>query len=215
MTDNPQDWQPGQTPPPPHNPQSPNPQQPGPAGQPQGPGPEGASPQGLPQQGLPQQGLPPHGQSQQGHPQHGQWQSQPQQGGWQGQPMQGGQGPRPAESDERTWMLLAHLSAPIAFIVSFGTLSILGPLLIWFLRKDDSQAVRTAASGAFNFNLTFWILYLLGWVVGILTLTLGFLLVIPFWIVLFLVAAYVHIKGAMRAARGETYIYPFQLKVLN
>ena len=200
MTDNPQQWEPGQTPPPPPH----NPQQPGPSGQPQIPG-----PQRPPEQSQWQ------GQPQQGQPQQGGWQGQPQQGQWQGQPLPGRQGPRLAESDERTWMLLAHLSAPIAFIVSFGTLSILGPLLIWFLRKDDSQAVRTAASGAFNFNLTFWILYLLGWVVGILTLTLGFLLVIPFWIVLFLVAAYVHIKGAMQAARGETYIYPFQLRVLN
>lgn len=185
MTDNPQQWQPGQTPPPPHNPQ-----QPGQSGQSQNPGPQGP-------------------------PEQSQWQGQPQQGGWQGQPVQGGPGPRLAESDERTWMLLAHLSAPIAYIVSLGTLSFLGPLVIWVLRKDDSQAVRTAAAGAFNFNLTFWLLYLLGWVFGILTLTLGFLLVIPFWIVIFLIAVYLHIKGAMSATRGETYIYPFQLKVLN
>ena len=186
MTDNPQQWQPGQTPPPPPN----NPQQSGQSGQPQSPGPQGA-------------------------PEQSQWQGQPQQGGWQGQPVQGGQGPGLAQSDERTWMLLAHLSAPIAYVVSLGTLSVLGPLLIWFLRKDDSQAVRTAASGAFNFNLTFWLLYLLGWVLAIVTFGLGFLVAIPFWIVLFLVAAYVHIKGAMRATRGETYIYPFQLKVLS
>ncbi|WP_256842485.1 DUF4870 domain-containing protein [Ornithinimicrobium cryptoxanthini] len=194
MTDNPQQWQPGQTPPPPHNPQ-----QPEQSGQPQNPGPQG----------------PPQQSQWQGQPQQGGWQGQPQQGGWQAQPVQGGPGPRLAESDERTWMLLAHLSAPIAYVVSLGTLSILGPLLIWFVRKDDSQAVRMAASGAFNFNLTFWLLYLLGWVAGIATLGLGFLLVIPFWIVLFLVAVYVHIKGTMRAARGETYIYPFQLKVLS
>lgn len=118
-------------------------------------------------------------------------------------------------SGDRSWMILAHLSAPIAFIVSAGSLSFLGPLLIWIFRKDDSPAVRQAAAGAFNFNLSFWILYLLGWMVGILTLTLGFLVVIPFWIVIFVVAVFVHIKGALRAARGETYDYPFQLPVLH
>lgn len=128
---------------------------------------------------------------------------------------QHGYQPRPIRGEERTWMILAHLSAPIAFIVSFGVLSFLGPLLIWFLRKDDSPAIRQVAAGAFNFNLSFWILYVLGWVVGIVTLTLGFLLVIPFWIVIFLVAAYVHIKGALRASRGEAYNYPFQLPALR
>ncbi|GAA1144957.1 DUF4870 domain-containing protein [Ornithinicoccus hortensis] len=118
-------------------------------------------------------------------------------------------------SGERTWMIMAHLSAPIAFLISAGSLSFLGPLVIWLIQKDQSPAVRASAAGAFNFNLSFWILYLLGWVVGIVTLTLGFIVVIPFWIVIFLVAAFVHIKGALRAARGETYHYPFQLPVLH
>lgn len=118
-------------------------------------------------------------------------------------------------SGERTWMIMAHLSAPIAFILSAGSLSFLGPLVIWLIQKDSSPAVRASAAGAFNFNLSFWVLYLLGWVVGIVTLTLGFIVVIPFWIVIFLVAAFVHIKGALRAARGETYRYPFQLPVLH
>lgn len=214
MTDNPQ-WQPGQPPPPPNN----NPQpyaaesaQPGDApaqggqwqdGQPQGGQWQGSQPQGGQWQ---------DGQPQGGQPQGGQWQGGPPQGNWQGQPAYQSQA---ASGEERTWMILAHLSAPIAFIVSAGSLSFLGPLLIWFLRKDSSPRIRQAAAGAFNFNLTFWILYLLGWVVGIVTLTLGFLLVIPFWIVIFLIAAYVHIKGALRAAGGESYDYPFQLKVLS
>lgn len=158
-------------------------------------------------------------------PPEGQGYEQQSQGGPTGQPLEGQ--PHPSQppyqaprqqgisSGDRTWMILAHLSAPIAFIVSAGSLSFLGPLLIWFFRKDDSPAVRQAAAGAFNFNLSFWILYLLGWVVGIVTLTLGFIVVIPFWIVIFLVAAYAHIKGALKAAQGETYHYPFQLPILR
>lgn len=199
MTDNPQ-WQPGQPPPPPPS----TPEQPyaGPAGQPPTP----------PQAGHHQQGHPHQGPQHSG-PAPGAPQGPPAGSSWQGQPAYSQH--RGPTGDERTWMILAHLSAPIAFIVSVGVLSFLGPLLIWFLRKDTSPAVRQAAAGAFNFNLTFWLLYILGWVVGIVTLTLGFLLVIPFWILIFLVAAYVHIKGALRAARGESYRYPFQLPVLS
>ncbi|WP_256838726.1 DUF4870 domain-containing protein [Ornithinimicrobium faecis] len=194
MTDNPQ-WQEGQPPPPPPN----NPEPHGTAGQPYAGGP--AQPPNAPQQGD-------GWQNQQGQPQHGQ-----PQGGWQGQPAY--QHTQQASGDERTWMILAHVSAPIAFIVSAGWLSFVGPLLVWLFKKDSSPKVRQAAAGAFNFNLTFWLLYLLGWVVAIFTLGLGFVVAIPFWILIFLVAAYVHIKGAIRASRGETYRYPFQLPVLS
>lgn len=203
MTDNSQ-WQEGQPPPPPpHNPGSNNPDSTNPdphhPGQPYA----GGSAQ-LPH--SPQH----QGQWQQGDP--GQ-QGQPQAGAWQGQPAY--QPNQQASGDERTWMILAHVSAPIAFIVSAGWLSFVGPLLVWLFKKDSSPAVRQAAAGAFNFNLTFWLLYLLGWVVAIFTLGLGFLVAIPFWLLIFLVAAYVHIKGAIRASRGETYRYPFQLPVLS
>lgn len=112
-------------------------------------------------------------------------------------------------------MMLAHLSAPIAWLVSAGFLGFIGPFIIWLLYKDRDPGVRQAAAGAFNFNLSFWVLYILGWVVGIVTLTLGFLVVIPFWIVIFLVAAYCHIKGTVWASQGRVYRYPFQLPVLR
>ena len=58
--------------------------------------------------------------------------------------------------------ILAHLSAPIAALLSAGSLSLLGPLLVWLVMKRDPMA-RRAAAGAFNFNLAFWLLYLVSW----------------------------------------------------
>lgn len=124
-------------------------------------------------------------------------------------------GPPAGGASNRGAMLLAHLSAPVAFVVSVGFLSFVGPLVIWLMFKDRDPGVRTAAAGAFNFNISFWVLYILGWVVGIVTLTLGFVVVVPFWIAIFLVAAYCHIKGAIWSTRGQVYRYPFQLPILR
>src|SRR3712207_7429071 len=52
--------------------------------------------------------------------------------------------------------ILAHLSAPIAALLSAGSLSLLGPMLVWLAKKDDPYA-RRAAAGAFNFNLSVWL----------------------------------------------------------
>lgn len=123
--------------------------------------------------------------------------------------------PPAATGEDRTMMILSHLSAPIAFLISAGTLSVLGPLLIWLFYKDRSPAVRAASAGAFNFNLSFWVVYWLTWLLVVVTLGIGFIMAIPIWIVIFLVAAIAHVLGAIRAAGGESFRYPFQIPVLS
>ncbi|MCO1659332.1 DUF4870 domain-containing protein [Pseudonocardia humida] len=120
--------------------------------------------------------------------------------------------PGTAPTASRGPAILAHLSAPIAALVSAGWLSLLGPLIVWAVRKDDPYT-RRAAAGAFNFNLSFWLLYVLSWV--LIFTVIGAVIGIPLIVVLFLVSAWCHIKGAVRAANGEPYDYPFQIRVLS
>jgi uncharacterized Tic20 family protein len=127
--------------------------------------------------------------------------------------------PHPGDSPDTTpspssriGAILAHLSAPIAALLSAGWLSLLGPLLVWLFKKHDPYA-RQAAAGAFNFNLAFWLLYLLSWL--LIFTVIGALIGIPLIIALFLVSAWCHIKGAIRAANDRPYNYPFQIRVLS
>ena len=108
--------------------------------------------------------------------------------------------------------ILAHLSAPLAALLSAGSLSLLGPLLVWLLMKNDPNA-RRAAAGAFNFNLSFWVLYLVSWL--LIFTVIGAVIGIPLIIALFVVSAWCHIKGAIRAADDRPYDYPFQIRVLS
>lgn len=127
------------------------------------------------------------------------------------QPYPGHTEPRPPESS-RIAAILAHLSAPIAAVLSAGLLSLLGPLLVWLVKKDDPFA-RRAAAGAFNFNLLFWVLFLLSWL--LIITVIGIVVAVPLMLVLFVVSAWCHIKGAVRASNNRTYDYPFQLRVLS
>lgn len=115
-------------------------------------------------------------------------------------------------ASSRLAAVLAHLSAPIAALLSAGSLSLLGPLLVWLVRKHDPN-VRRAAAGAFNFNLSFWLLYLVSWL--LIFTVIGAVVGIPMIIALFLVSAWCHIKGAIRAADDRPYDYPFQIRVLS
>ena len=79
--------------------------------------------------------------------------------------------------------------------------------------RTPPPAARRAAAGAFNFNLSFWLLYLLSWL--LIFTVIGAVIGIPLIIALFLVSAWCHIKGAVRAADDRPYEYPFQIRVLS
>lgn len=118
----------------------------------------------------------------------------------------------PPRSTSRLAAVLAHLSAPIAALLSAGWLSLLGPLIVWLVSKDD-PLTRRAAAGAFNFNVTFWLLYVVSWV--LIFTVVGAVIGIPMIVVLFLVSAWCHVKGAVRAAGDRPYDYPFQVRLLS
>ncbi len=120
-----------------------------------------------------------------------------------------------SESEEKTWSILAHLSAPIAALISAGTLNFVGPLLIWALYKDKSHRVRHAAAGAFNFNLSLWIFYAVLFLVSLLTLGVALLITIPLFLVVWVGSMVIHVMAAIKANNGEVYTYPMQIPVLK
>ena len=187
--------------------------------------PQGGQPQGEPRyaqnpggQGRPQ-GDPRYAQNAGGAPYapHPGYAQNP--GGYQGDPRYAQQpggypaGARGPQDDEKTVAVLTHLSSPIAAIISVGWLSFLGPLIVWFIYKDKSPFLRQAAAGAFNFNVSLWLLNLIGWicVFTVVLSPLGFLLIAAYWIMLFVF----HIIAAVKAGGGKAYRYPMQLPILR
>jgi hypothetical protein len=105
---------------------------------------------------------------------------------------------------ERFWGMIAHLAALTGCIVPFG--NILGPLLVWLLKRDQSAFVAAHAKEALNFNITLAIgalvcLLLLQFSIGIL---MAALLAI-FWLVMTIIAA-------LKANEGLAYRYPFTVR---
>lgn len=122
--------------------------------------------------------------------------------------------PRPATTpEERTAAVLSHLSAIIAMVVTAGWLSFVGPLAMWFLYKDRSPFVRQAAAGSFNFNLWAWVMNVVAWV--LFFSVVGIPIAVVLWAVAGLMTLWCHVRGAMKASRGEPFHYPAQLRILQ
>jgi uncharacterized protein len=110
--------------------------------------------------------------------------------------------------DERTWGMIAHLSAFAIFIFPLGG-NIIAPLIIWLTRRDTSAFVDAEAKEALNFNIS----VSLGWLVcGLLTFAL---IGIPLGVVLFLCWLVMTIVAAVKATEGVGYRYPFSLRLVK
>jgi uncharacterized protein len=111
-------------------------------------------------------------------------------------------------ADERTWAMVAHFSALAAFIVPpIG--GVLGPLVVWLVKREQSAFVAEAAKEALNFN----IVVLLGALVCVLLVFvfIGILLgavLFGFWLVMTVVAG-------IKASEGVHYRYPISLRIVK
>jgi uncharacterized protein len=114
----------------------------------------------------------------------------------------------PVQRPDTTWPMLCHLSALVALIgVPFG--QILGPLIVWLIKKDQNPEVDQHGKEALNFQISMTIY---GLVAGVLMLVLvGFVLLIA----VIVVDIVLTIIAAVRASNGEFYRYPFTIRFIN
>jgi uncharacterized Tic20 family protein len=116
-------------------------------------------------------------------------------------------GSTPTEK-ERTWGMLAHLSA-LAGLVLPPIGIVLGPLAVWLTWRDESEFVAAHAKEALNFNIT----VLLG-AIACLLLMLAFV-GIPLGIALFIFWLAMTLIAAIKASEGQTYRYPLSLRLVK
>jgi uncharacterized Tic20 family protein len=123
------------------------------------------------------------------------------------------QQPQNVSTQARGAAVLAHLSAPIAAIVSAGWLAIVGPLVVWLFSRNKSQFVRIAAAGAFNFQISAWVMSVIGWILcfTVILLPIGILLIVLGNLLTFILG----IWGAVRTSGGYQYKYPWQIPILH
>ncbi len=121
--------------------------------------------------------------------------------------------PAPTVSEERTWAMLGHLSAFTAFITGIGC--VLGPLIVWLIKRDTMPFAGEQAKEALNFNISMIIAFAALWLFTILTLGIGLLIVVPAGLALFVGWLVLTIIAAVKANAGEHYRYPFTLRLVK
>ncbi|MDP8243040.1 MAG: DUF4870 domain-containing protein [Candidatus Hinthialibacter antarcticus] len=111
------------------------------------------------------------------------------------------------DKEARTWAMICHLGGFLIFIIPpVGHL--IGPLIIWLIKKDEHPFLDDQGKEALNFQISFTIYtfiaaFLCLFVIGALLLPVLFIT----WVVLMIVAA-------IKANDGDHYRYPLIIRLI-
>lgn len=122
----------------------------------------------------------------------------------------------PISSDQQTWRVIAHASA---FIQLLGFPSVIGPLVVWLVKREDT-VVEPHARAALNFQLSILIYFFVGGIIAVIALVsivgIGLtLLIVLALIVLFLLELLFALLATLAASRGELYRYPLSIELIK
>ena len=109
--------------------------------------------------------------------------------------------------DERNWSVAVHLSALCALFIPLGHL--LGPLVIWLIKRGEMPMVDCYGKEALNFQITVTIA---AFVCALLKfIGVGFVLLFA----LLVADAVLVIMAAVKTSRGESFRYPFTWRLIR
>jgi uncharacterized Tic20 family protein len=114
---------------------------------------------------------------------------------------------RELSESERNWAMLCHLSSFAGYFFPFG--GILGPLICWLSKKDESQWVNFNGKQALNFQLSI-LLYM------VLAIPLVFIIVgIPILVFLGFLEVICVVIASVKASKGEEFRYPLNIPFIQ
>lgn len=123
--------------------------------------------------------------------------------------------PAPAgpSAEERQWALFAHLAALAGFIVPFG--NVIGPLVVWLVKREQMPLVNDQGREALNFNLTVCIVALVLIALTVMSFGIGIFVTGPLGAALAITWFVLTIIAGIRANEGQLYRYPFSWKLVK
>ena len=110
--------------------------------------------------------------------------------------------------DVRTWNVLCHATALAGFFVPWAG-HILGPLIVWLAKRNDSPEIDENGKESLNFQISMLIYNVIA---GVLCLILiGFILLA----ILHILNLVLVIVASIQASEGKLYRYPMTIRLIK
>ena len=111
--------------------------------------------------------------------------------------------------DERMWAMFCHLACLTGYVVPVPFASVIGPLVVWMIKKDTYAFVNEQGKEAINFQISVAI-YLV-----ISALLILVIIGIPLIIALGVFDLVCVIIAAVQANEGKSYKYPLCIRFIK
>lgn len=115
------------------------------------------------------------------------------------------------DAEERQWGMIAHLSSLSWYVTGVGMF--LGPLIVWAMKKDESEFVAECGKEAMNFAISalIWIVASFVMFFTVILAPVSFVI----WIFGWLFVTIMPIIAGVKANAGEVYRYPLTFRFIR
>ncbi len=111
------------------------------------------------------------------------------------------------DKDARNWAMICHLSALSGYFIPLGNL--LGPLIIWAIKKDEFAFVDQQGKEAINFQLSMTIAYLVSCVLIFLVIGIFLLGILAVYALVMIIIA------SIKTNDGVDFRYPHVIRFIK
>ena len=110
--------------------------------------------------------------------------------------------------DENMWAMFCHLSSFALFLIPFLG-NIVGPLIIWIIKKDEFPLVNDQGKESINFQISMTIYFFASILLSVIVIG------VPIMIAILLFVPVITIIAAVRASEGIKYRYPLTIRFID
>jgi uncharacterized protein len=115
--------------------------------------------------------------------------------------------PAATNRDQNMWAMLCHLAALAGFVIPFG--NVIGPLVIWLIKKDEYQLVDDQGKESINFQISMTIYYIISAILIIVLIGILMLIGLAIFSLVMIIIAMV------KANEGVAYRYPMCIRFIK
>lgn len=110
--------------------------------------------------------------------------------------------------EARQWAMACHLIALVGLIGN-GVGFVLGPLIVWLLKKDDHPFIDEQGKESLNFQITMFIVLFISFLLTMVFVGFVFLIIAALVMTIFPIIA------AIKVTDSEHYRYPFSIRFIK
>ena len=109
--------------------------------------------------------------------------------------------------DAKTFGMLCHLLAFAGFVIPLG--NIIGPLVIWLIKKDQFPFVDDQGKESLNFQISVLIYAFISGILVFVVIGIFLLIALGIFVIVMVIIA------TIRANEGQYYRYPLTIRIIS